>query len=275
MTRITLITTVDRLKIADIITKDKDHTDHYFWKFFLDDVTTVLNYDAPSNIDEYKWRITGARDISYVDKDVLYSSFLDPSNEEVCVELLEFLSDPRELEKFWMTLPTCIPIPTFMLDLARSYSLYPSRKVTSSVGTASLTRPSSGRREFKGNFNTETATGASPRAVSWPVEVRRDHVGIHDGDWYCYDCDGYVWGSKVECDNKKCQRRCLGTETSVYGMGDSPSRPMERELSMSYTPPVDNERAELKDTSFVLNDLQDTSSSTDNSSVTVYARSGE
>jgi hypothetical protein len=50
---------------------------------------------------------------------------------------------------------------------------------------------------------------------------------------------------------------------------------MEREPSLSYTPPVPNERAELKGTSFVLNDLQDTSCSTDNSSVAAYARSGE
>ena len=61
----------------------------------------------------------------------------------------------------------------------------------------------------------------------------------------------------------------------VYSMVDSPIRTMERESSMSYTPPVPNERAELKDTSFVLNDFQDTSCSTDNSSVPAQARSGE
>ena len=44
---------------------------------------------------------------------------------------------------------------------------------------------------------------------------------------------------------------------------------------MSYTPPVANEHAKLKGTSFVLNDLQDTSYSSDNSSVAAYARSGE
>jgi hypothetical protein len=56
---------------------------------------------------------------------------------------------------------------------------------------------------------------------------------MRDDDWYCYDCDGYVWGSKVECDIKKCQRRRLGTGTSTYGMADSPISPVEREPSMS------------------------------------------
>jgi hypothetical protein len=44
---------------------------------------------------------------------------------------------------------------------------------------------------------------------------------------------------------------------------------------MSYTPPVANERAELNDTSIVLNDLEDTTCPTDNSSVVAYARSSE
>jgi hypothetical protein len=124
--------------------------------------------------------------------------------------------------------------------------------VTLSVGAASLTRPSSGRREFMSNFNAEAVARASPREVSWPSEVRREHVGMRDGDWYCTDCHGLVWGSRVESDSKKCQRRRLEKETSAYEMTDSPSRPMEREPSMSYTPPVANERAEPESKAFHL-----------------------
>ncbi len=114
------------------------------------------------------------------------------------------------------------------------------------------------------NFNAKTAPGASPREVSIPSEVRREHVGIREDDWYCYDCDGYVWGSRVEWDSKKCQRRRQEKGTSVNGMTDTPSTTMDREPSVFYTPPVSNEYTELKNTSFA-----------DVSPVPTYARSGE
>ena len=50
---------------------------------------------------------------------------------------------------------------------------------------------------------------------------------------------------------------------------------MEREPSVSYTPQVANERAELKGISFVIDDLEDTSFSTDILPAAVYVHSGE
>ena len=64
-------------------------------------------------------------------------------------------------------------------------------------------------------------------------------------------------------------------EANERAVSDSSSRPMEREPSMSYTPPVANERAELKDISFVIDGLEDTSCSTDNSPAAAFTRSGE
>jgi hypothetical protein len=50
---------------------------------------------------------------------------------------------------------------------------------------------------------------------------------------------------------------------------------MGREPSVSYTPQVANERTELKGISFVIDDLEDTSCSTDIAPAAAYVRSGE
>ena len=79
------------VNITGIATKEQDHKDHYFWQEFFEGVTSVLNFDVPPDLANYKWRITGGRDITYVNKDVLYTSFLDPSNQDLYVDLEEFL----------------------------------------------------------------------------------------------------------------------------------------------------------------------------------------
>ena len=284
--RILITTDQDIDSIKDSITGiPTTEMDRFFWQTFLDGVTTVLNYDAPTVIEEYKWRLTGgthltnAKDLTYAKKDVHYTSFIDRSNHELCFDLQELLSDSRELERLRMTAQPYVP--AFVQDMAKIYVSQMSPQAAGRnappkyrVGASSQARPASGSREFRSTFNAKAA-GAPPKEVSWPSEVRREHVGMRDGDWYCTDCHGLVWGSRVECDSKKCQRRRLENGTSAYEMSDSSSRPMEREPSMSYTPPVANERAELKDISFVIDGLEDTSCSTDNSPAAAFTRSGE
>ena len=136
-------------------------------------------------------------------------------------------------------------------------------------------------REFRSDFKAHVAAGVSPEKISMPSEVRREHVGMRAGDWYCYDCQGFVWRSKTVCDSFKCQRRrqekgisaskmVNSFRTVSIAVDDEEDAPCPTDIS-----PMANERAELKDTSFVLNVLEDPSCSTDNSSVAAYARSGE
>jgi hypothetical protein len=84
--RILLITTQDVVIISGIETNEKNHKDHYFLLTFLEGVTTVLNFDVPTDLPTYKWKITRGRDLPYVKKDVL-SSFIDFSNHDLCFGL--------------------------------------------------------------------------------------------------------------------------------------------------------------------------------------------
>jgi hypothetical protein len=112
------------------------------------------------------------------------------------------------------------------------------RTVLHTVLRTGQVRPASGSREFRSIFNAKTV-GDSPKEVSSPSEVRREHVRMWKGDKYCPDCKG-----------------------------------KELEISMSYTP-VTTEYGELRTVSFVVDDVEDTSCSTDITPVATYARSGE
>ena len=147
-------------------------------------------------------------------------------------------------------------------------------RMTLNTGTTSLGRPSPGRGDFMSSFNTTAATGDSPGTVAGHSEVRRVHVGMCKGDSFCPDCDGFVWSSKADCERDKCQRRGQDEVASVYVETNPPSRTMEHKLSVTNTPPVTNERTELRDTSIVIDDLEDTSCSTDISPVAFYVGSG-
>jgi len=104
---------------------------------------------------------------------------------------------------------------------------------------------------------------------------------MRDGDWYCYDCQGFVWKSKTVCDSFKCQRRRQEKGISASEMVNS-----FRTISIAvdneedaFCPtdisPVANEHTDIKDTSFVRNVFEDPSCPTDNSSVAAYVRSSE
>jgi hypothetical protein len=141
-------------------------------------------------------------------------------------------------------------------------------------GASRPARPASGSREFRSTFNAQIAAGVSPEEISMPSEVRREHVGMRDGDWYCCDCEGYVWKSKTVCDSFKCQRRRQEQGISASEMVNSPSRPKEREISVPCSPVV-TKHADLRTVSFAVDDDEDSRCFTDNSSVAAYARSGE
>ena len=91
-------------------------------------------------------------------------------SEGLCRDLLEFLANQGALENLRGMIeehPYLFNTPS---KVTREYNgkektYKDDSKVTISIGAASLTRPSSGRREFNGNFNAETVTGASPREV--------------------------------------------------------------------------------------------------------------
>jgi hypothetical protein len=163
------MTTVDGLKIADIMNK-KNHMDHNNWKIFLHDVTTILNYDTPTHYEEYWWRIRWGPALGCIYRDIHYTSYIDRSCQQLCRDLLGRLANPGDLENLRGMIeehPYLLNTPS---KVTREYNgkektYKDDSKVTISIGAASLTRPSSGRREFNGNFNAETVTGASPREV--------------------------------------------------------------------------------------------------------------
>jgi hypothetical protein len=313
--RILLTTTQNMISITGM---DNEHD----WQKFLDDVTAVVNYDAPPDLEGYKGRIT--RGMNFTNKDVLYTSIIDHStfhsSPELYVDLLKLLTDSRTLETLRM-----IPrpdVPSWFKDMVRTYishmSPQPTFQLGHSMGSSKQTRPTSGSREFRGIFNAKGVSGASrparpasgsrefrndfnahvaagvspqgistpsagvsPEKITMPSEVRREHVGMRPGDWYCYDCQGFVWESKTVCDSFKCQRRrqekgisaskmVNSFRTVSIAVDDEEDTPCPTNIS-----PVANERAELKDTSFVLNVFEDTSYPTDDSSVPAYAQSGE
>jgi hypothetical protein len=313
--RILLTTTQD---MGSITGMDNKHEDLSLWQKFLDDVTSVLNYEAPPDLESYKRLITWGMD--FTNKDVIYTSFIDLSSPDLCVDLLNLLTDSRTLETLRM-----IPrshVPAWLEDMVRTYVSHMSPQPTfllghvmgsskqtlptsgsrefrgnfNARGTAGVSpggvsgasrpaRPASGSREFRSTFNTQVAAGVSPEEISipsagvspekisMPSEVRREHVGMRDGDWYCCDCEGYVWKSKTVCDSFKCHRRRQEQGTSASEMVNSPSRPKEREISVPCSPVV-TKHAELRTVSFAVDDEEDSRCSTDISPVS-YSHSGE
>ncbi len=157
-------------------------------------VKTIVNYDSPDNIDEHVWRVS---------LDVLGKigftcvSFINHSNQNLSVDLEKWLLDTQQevsvgLEELVMT--------------------YVSQRVPTN-----LDRPSTSHKESQNNF--ERTTGGSPpqkNSSTWTVsqrkspdqvEVRRIHVGMRKDDRFCPDCKGFIWRSKTECENDKCQVR--------------------------------------------------------------------
>jgi hypothetical protein len=241
--RIILVTVQDMVCITSIVTKEKDHKDHYFWLTFLEGVTTVLNYDDPPDLANYKWMITGGMDLNFAKKEISYASFIGFSNHQLCFELQKFLSDSQELEKLSMTPRP--DIPTFLEYIAGFYTSQRSPQASTfntppkikqnGGGTSQHTRPTSGSREFRSNLNARTA-GDSPKTISDPSA--REYIGMRPDDWKCSDCSGWVWEWKTECDSFTCQRRRQKKGISDSEMVSSPSRPKERELSVPCSPAV-------------------------------------
>jgi len=93
-------------------------------------------------------------------------------------------------------------------DTMTATALNSSPRFKHSEGASSQARSTSGSREFKIPFNAEV-TGASSREVSSQSasDVGRKYVGMGPDDWRCPDCKGWVWASRAECDNRKCQHR--------------------------------------------------------------------
>jgi len=122
--RILLTTNHTMDNIMDIMTRIST-TDNYglFWQKFFDEVTTVLNYDAPTVLQKYKWRITGGMDLHYF----YYISIMDFSNQELGFGLAKFLSNSQELEELRLTPQP--EIPPFLQDMTRTRDLYFSNLV--------------------------------------------------------------------------------------------------------------------------------------------------
>ena len=50
---------------------------------FLDGVTAVLNYDSQPDLANYKWRISGSKDLTFAKKELRYTSFIDLFDHEL------------------------------------------------------------------------------------------------------------------------------------------------------------------------------------------------
>ena len=165
----------------------------------------------------------------------------NPSGYELCFGIRELLSNPYASHMSPQT--SALNTPSKFVRAYNDKEPYKNgSRMPLSAGTTSLGRPSSGRREFIRSFNTTTAAGVSPGAVTGLSEVRRVHVGMSKGDRIHPDCDGFV---------------------------------LTNECSEIRDTQVTNERSELRDISVVSDDCEDTSGSTDISPVAVYTRSGE
>jgi hypothetical protein len=66
-------------------------------KKFLNDVTSVLNYEAAPDLESYMRSITWGMD--FTTKDVIYTSFIDHHSPDLCVDLPKLLTDSRTLER--------------------------------------------------------------------------------------------------------------------------------------------------------------------------------
>ncbi len=241
-TGILLVTMQDMVDITGIITKYKAHKEHYLWDAFFEKVTAVFNYDAPHDLVNYKWSITEGMDLSFTKKDVRYVSIVSYSNQELCFGLLKLLTDSRTLEALRMNPRPDVPS---WLEVVAS----PPKFKHNGGGFSQHTRPASGSREFRSNFNARTV-GDSPKAISDPSA--REYIGMRPGDWKCSDCSGWVWRWKTECDSFTCQSRRQEKGISESEMVSSPSRPKERELSVPCSP-----AATKRTVSFAVDDEED------------------
>jgi hypothetical protein len=145
----------------------------------------------------YAWRIAGGLGITYAkmdttyattdvhDMDVHYTSFIDHSNHKLCFDLQELLLDSQELKRLRLTPQPYTPsfvkgiVMTYVSQMSpQAAGLNSSPRFKHRERASWPARPASGSREFRSTFNAKAAAGASPRAVSIPSEVRREHVGM-------------------------------------------------------------------------------------------------